>query len=75
MALLRGQDGLWLGTLLPLEAVAPLVVGDGAVLVRVTGAEEGLRAPLVLVQVNAPKLRLVQEQVVVCIKSVKHPAE
>ena len=67
--------GAWHGTLLPLEAVAPLVVGDGAVPVCVTGVEEGLRALLVLVQVNAPQLRLVQEQVVVCVQSVKHPAK
>lgn len=62
-------------TLRLLEAVAPLVVGQFAVLEGVAGVEEGLHAQLVLVQVDGAQFRLVQQQVKVHVQLVEHPAE
>lgn len=57
-----------------LEAVAPLVVGKLAVLEGVAGVEERFDTRLVLVQVNGTDLRGVQQQVIVHVKLVEHPA-
>lgn len=62
-------------TLRLLEAVAPLVVGQFAVLEGVAGVEERLHAQLILVQVDGAQFRLVQQQVKVHVQLVKHPAE
>lgn len=57
-----------------LEAIAPLVVGELPVLEGVAGVEEGLDTRLVLIQVNGTDLRGIQQQVVVHVKFVEHPA-
>lgn len=66
---LAGQS-LWF-----LEAVAPLVVGQLAVLEGIAGVEEGLHAQLILVQVNGTELGLVQQEVKVHVELVEHPAQ
>lgn len=58
-----------------LEAVAPLVVGELAVLEGVAGVEERLDAGLVLIQVDGIDLRVVQQEVVVHVQLVEHPAQ
>lgn len=58
-----------------LKAVAPLVVGQLAVLEGVAGVEERLHAQLVLVQVDGAQLRLVQQEVKVDVQLVEHPAQ
>lgn len=62
-------------TLLSLKAVAPLIVRYQTILVCVTRIEERPCAWLILVKVNASKFWLVQQQVVVRIKPVEHPAK
>lgn len=57
-----------------LEAVAPLVVGKLPVFEGVAGVEEWLDTWLVLIQVNGADLRGIQQQVVVHVKFVEHPA-
>lgn len=62
-------------TLLSLEAVAPFIVRYQTVLVCVTRVEECLGTLFILIKVNASELWLVQQKVIVCIKSIKHPAK
>lgn len=59
----------------PPEAEAPLSSGDMAVLVGVTGVEEGADADLVLVQVDGGQLHLVQEEVGTGVQLGEHPAD
>lgn len=58
-----------------LEAVAPLVVREFAILEGVTGVKEGLDAGLILVQVDGVDLRVVQQEVIVHVQLVEHPAQ
>lgn len=58
-----------------LEAVAPLVVRELAVLEGVTGVEERLDAGLVLIQVDGIDLRGVKQEVIVHVQLVEHPAQ
>lgn len=58
-----------------LEAVAPLVIREFAVLEGVTGVKEGLDAGLILVQVDGVDLRVVQQEVIVHVQLVEHPAQ
>lgn len=68
--------GLGRGPLtLPPEAEAPLSGGDPAVLVGVTGVEEGADADFVLVQVDGSQLCLVQEEVSTGVQLGEHPAD
>lgn len=57
-----------------LEAVAPLIVGKLSVFEGVARVEERLDARLVLIQINGADLRGIQQQVIVHIKFVEHPA-
>ena len=59
----------------PLEARAPLRAGYNFVGMCIAGFEEGVRARLIPVQVEALNLRLVQLDVKVCVQSGEHPAQ
>lgn len=57
-----------------LEAVAPLIVRKLSVFEGVAGVEERLDARLVLIQINGTDLRGIQQQVIVHVEFVEHPA-
>lgn len=76
----HGDPGHW--TPLPscltsrlLEAVAPLIVRQLAILEGVTRIEERLDTGLVLIQVDGVDLRVVKQEVIVHIQLVEHPAQ
>lgn len=58
-----------------LEAVAPLVVGELAILEGVAGVEERLDTGLVLIQVDGIDLGVVEQEVIVHVQLVEHPAQ
>lgn len=58
-----------------LEAVAPLIVRELAILEGVTGIEERLDTGLVLIQVDGVDLWVVKQEVIVHIQLVEHPAQ
>lgn len=57
-----------------LETIAPLVVGKLPVFEGVTGVEEWLDTRLIFIQINGTDLRGIQQQVIVHVKFVEHPA-
>lgn len=65
----------WWGRTFSPEAEAPLCCGNMSILVGVTGVEEGPDADLIFVQVDSRQLCLIQEEVTVCVKLGKHPAD
>lgn len=57
-----------------LETIAPLVVGKLPVFEGVAGVEEWLDTRLIFIQINGTDLRGIQQQVIVHVKLVEHPA-
>lgn len=58
-----------------LEAVAPLIVRQLAILEGVTRVEKRLDTGLVLIQVDGIDLRMVKQEVIVHVQLVEHPAQ
>jgi hypothetical protein len=58
-----------------LEAIAPLIIRELAILEGVTRIEEGFDARFILVQIDGIDLRVVQQEVVVHVQLVEHPAQ
>lgn len=58
-----------------LEAVAPLVVRELAILEGVAGVEERLDTGLIFIQVDGVDLCVVQQKVIVHVQLVEHPAQ
>lgn len=58
-----------------LEAVAPLIVGELAILEGVTGVEERLDAGLIFIQVDGIDLWVVKQEIIVHVQLVEHPAQ
>lgn len=58
-----------------LEAVAPLIVRQLAILEGVTRVEKRLDTGLILIQIDGIDLRMVKQEVIVHVQLVEHPAQ
>lgn len=58
-----------------LEAVAPLIVRELAILEGVAGVEQGLDTGFILVQIDGIDFRVVKQEVIIHVQLVEHPAQ